>query len=843
LRLKEDTIKNNIIILDQLTKNEEKKLKKRENHLLEYLIYNYTDKNGKDILPQGNYDTLNNVSFNEIRIIMKELLNNPSKIKIILASHFKTSSVKKIFLNYFKSIINTNNGAENNLLKNENESIELKKKKMIYYNISDSEKNFIKINYYIDDKGDNLMKLHNNSGYFNYLKYILDETNENSLHYELREKYNISSLSCDFEVILKSKIQFSINIYLNNYTYNSLDNIIYKVYEYIYNITKYINSLNDLDSRALELDKIVNQNFSFTEDCHEAFIISKKRALSLFYKNDQDIYLKDMWLPGDFNKSIHSMKEITNQLTPNNSVVILGFNDYTLKQINDSIQIQNIADLFKESNIRTTNYFSTKYSCLDLNIDFEKNYINNESYIISEHNNTYISNYTSDSKLEYDINDTYRYYSDQHESINRSEDGLKEFFFKKDTSFKLPKVYITLYFFHPYLRANSSSNANDDNFVDNKFFEIVLYIEYIKREINFKLSDAIRAGNSFSFSFNQNLFFIDIFAFSDVVEIILEVIKHIIESSNFYDEISENFEHYRELALKDFLNPNSINLSIKLRYSFYQYLTKIPFPPSVYNYYGFPYEVFNVREKDDILVDFDMINSFIVQGFIYGYYNKSDAINLFNNFYISNIEQFKSNLNSANLNYSLFSNITKFTTWLKTKNDLDKTYEDKYHCSDNSTKIYRFISFSNYTVSNSIYAEVYNLILKSDKSQKIQGKIFTQQQIFAQFTLNDEETRKDFQSIINNMLNDKKKDYDEVYIDVIGSRLYYIFKNVIENWNPRKNMKSCAISSMDSNFYEGENFEELYRIKEMKYEEFSDIIKKKMNNAKYVDFICNNKIN
>ena len=56
-------------------------------------------------------------------------------------------------------------------------------------------------------------------------------------------------------------------------------------------------------------------------------------------------------------------------------------------------------------------------------------------------------------------------------------------------------------------------------------------------------------------------------------------------------------------------------------------------------------------------------------------------------------------------------------------------------------------------------------------------------------------------------------------------------------------MKSCSISSMDSNFYGGENFEELYQIKEMKYKTFTDIIKSKMKNAKYVDFICNNKNN
>ena len=836
-----ERINNSIEILDKSTKSEEKIFQKRENHLLQYLLYGYYDeKNNEDILPQGNNATLNNVSVEDIKNIIDIILHYPSKIKIVLSSHFKTSKVKKTFLNYFKGLINVNGKKAINEEKKEILSVyesKFIKQKMIYYNISNYEKNFIKINYYIDGKNESLTDLYLNSGYFNYLKYILNETNGKSLHYTLREKYNITSLSCDFEVILKSKIKFSLNIYLNNYTYNNLDDIIYNVYEYIYNITKYINSTVDVDSRALELNKIALQNFTFTEDDHDSFLVNKKRALELFYKNDKDKYLRDMWLPGKFSEFFDSMKEFTNQLTPNNSVIILGINDDTLKEINESLQSQNISELFKEENINQTKYFSINYSCLDLNIDFEKNYINNESYTISEYNNSYISNFTSNKDLAYDIDDIDRKYDEAPNFIKKSEDGFIEFYFKKDTTFRMPKVYITLYLFHPYLRANGTQN-DDDYFVDNKFFEIILYITYIKRVINFNLKDAIRAGNVITISFNQNLIYIDIFAFSDVAQKILDNIKEIIQSNGMMEEINNNFEIYRELALKEFLNPNSNNLLDKLKYYFYQFLTKQPNLPSIYNYHNFSYEEFMTRGKDDILTkSFENINSFIVQGFIYGYYTEEEANALYNNFNISNIVTFKINLENANFKNESF-NASDFISWIKTKNDLKNNEEAPVKCNGDSTKIYRYMSLFKYDPFNSTYSDIFSLILKNDEEKEIKGNIIKQQQIFAQFTLNNE-TKNNFGTIINNILE------NDIYIesiDVIGDRFYYILHSVIENLIlERNNMKESAILSLDSIFYESQEFDESYEkeMSSMDYSKFKNIIKKYIGEAKYVDFLCN----
>ena len=838
-RLKDTHIQSKISILENSFKSDEKNLKKRENHLLQYLIYGYKNKE-KEILPQGNIEINNTIDYNEIRNIMKELVNNPSKIKIVLTSHFKVSLVKKSFLNFFKIIINKERKEERSQ-KAYNIS-DFIKQKMIYYNISEYEKNFIKINYFIDDKYNNYSKLFIDSGYFNYLKYILDETYEESLYYMLREVYNITSLSCDYEVILKSKIKFSITLYLNDYSYDSISIIINKVYEYIHNITKYINSLNDEDLKASELFKIVSQNFTYTEDYHDSFTINKKRAIQLFFKNEKNYFLRDVWLPGNFFKNLNYLKDYTNQLTPKNSVIIFGFNDYTLDKIKNTLESQNIYYLFDENDIQNTKYFSLKYSCFDLDIDFEKKFNYDDPYQINNHANIYISNYTSESDLVYDPLDEEKYYTETSKSINKDDNGLKEFFFKKDTSFHLPKVYIILYFFHPYLRAKKTEKDTDKYFEDNKFFQIILHLTYLEREINFKLADAIRAGNIIEFDFNQNLFYIDVFAFSDVAEMILKVITEIIES---YSEqvIKSKFEIYRETALKDYLNFYSVDILKKLRLYFYQYLTKTDNKPHIYNYYSFPSDEFRSRNVEEILYDY--INSFIIQGFIYGYYEEKQANNLYSNFYISKEDNFNQALSNANLN-NVDLNSSNFIGWIKEKYNLTKDieYKDEDKCGKYTDYNYRFMRFSEYKIENRIMSEVFERIFNNNENNNnnnyyIKTKIFCQNQIYAQFTLSKNLNKKDFIENITDIINNNKGKYKE-NVDVIGDRFYYILSSLIQKFKSRReDMKSSAISSLDSNFYyKGENFDKLNDIKQMEYDEFLEKIEDYFENIKYVNFNC-----
>ena len=80
-------------------------LEERKSHLLEYLVYGYNN-NSEDILPQGDNSTRVSISNESINNIIKMVFRDPSKIKIVLYSHYKMSIMKKYFLKYFTDIIN-----------------------------------------------------------------------------------------------------------------------------------------------------------------------------------------------------------------------------------------------------------------------------------------------------------------------------------------------------------------------------------------------------------------------------------------------------------------------------------------------------------------------------------------------------------------------------------------------------------------------------------------------------------------------------------------------------------------------------------------------------------------
>ena len=235
----------------------------KKDHLLEYLVYGYKNNSG-DILPQGNNNTKNNISNESLNNAMKLIISDPSKLKIALYSHYKMSLMQKFFLRYFNDIINRNKTSDINI--NQINAYNLSNfttNKIIYFKINDTDNNFLEINYFIN-KNDNISynQLIKDSQYLSYIIYILNQRDEGSLYYELNNDENndiaIKSLSCDYEVKLKSRLKFSILINLNHYSYNNINKIIKIVYNYINNIILYINSLetNLTDIRIDEIDKI-----------------------------------------------------------------------------------------------------------------------------------------------------------------------------------------------------------------------------------------------------------------------------------------------------------------------------------------------------------------------------------------------------------------------------------------------------------------------------------------------------------------------------------------------------------------------------------------------------------
>ena len=854
--LNEEMIKNNFENTTKSIKSEVEKnkniLTQREKHLMEYLIYGYT-KNGNEILPQVIDEKVDNET---IINVVKSLLN-PSKIKIVLASHFKVSLMKKLFLNYFKDIINTNK-QEGKIINDYNIS-DFTKQKMIYLKIRDYETNYMKINYYLEKNVENDLNIYIETGYLNYIKFILNETNEGSLYYNLRKKYKIIELSSDFEVILKNKIRFTIYISLSSYSFNNnINEIRNDVYQYMNELKNYIITLDNEDNRVKDLYHIIKQNFTFLEDVHGEFSDNKEKAINLFIKDQKIYYLRKKWVPSNFTYRLDDMKEYINQLSSENSVVLICLN-------NEIIEKYYNKTIFGPNEFYQTKYYNLNYSIINLDIDFKEN-ISNETYNFTYHSSKYISEFTEKSKIEYNPNDRDNYYNTKHQKLPNTNGSLTDFYYLRDTSFKLPKVYITLNVFHPFQRSNDKDK-------DYHFFEIMLYMAYLKREINFNLADAIHAGNIFKVFFNQNLFYIDIFAYFDIVKDLLIKVKEIIlnvdyfkgENSLFY----QNFEIYKEIVLNDLLNVNfTDNTDRNLRLSFYQILTNDSEKnlPPIYNYFSFPREKFlNLKEEDKIKICKDMkfITFFFIQGYLYGYIdrakNDEEKINGTN---VDSLYDIFKDIGS-NFNYALqeanlinpYLNSSNYIEWIKHKNLLDKNEIKEINISncDNNT-VHRFMYFSEYNLKNYLISSIFQKVIDESKSVNyLKLSHFTQGEIYYYFTIKSNENNNiPIDKIINNgtylkdaiikILGDNRETY-ESDIDTIGNRFYYLVLNKIYSiYSRSEDLRGRAIEVGNSNFYKGEPFGVLIENKEMDYDDFIQIIIKFFKKINYfVDYKCSSK--
>ena len=822
-------------------------LEKKEKHLLEYLIYGYKDdsKNEEDIYPEGNnISNLTETDVEEIKSIMKNLLN-PTKMKIVLNSHFKMSLMKNKFIKYFQNIIHKND--ENIDIKPAYSISDFTTNKLIYMQIEDHQTNYIKINYYItsSDKYEDLIK---NSGYFNYLKYILDETNPESLYYNLTnsENYNIKSLSCDFEVILKSKIRFSIKIDLNSYSYEYLQDIVLVVYEYVDKLIEFINKLSDKDERTLELFTIMKQTFSFTEDLHDISEDNGKKGINLFSKKDSVYFLRDEWLPGNYSTS--HLKEFASQLKRENSVLIVGINDETFYGYNTIFNNSIFKDMFQNKSYNGIYRFN--YAINDLSKIFEnKTLILKDNINFTYYNNNYISIYDDNSKLDYDPKDINNYKDQASEEIGNYH-NIRVTYFKRDTSFRIPKVFITVNFFHPYMRPQG-----DENFKNERFFEVMLYMAYIQREINLKLADAIRAKNTFYISFNQNLFYISIFAYSDVAKLILDNIKDIALNKSAFSSneniFLKNYKIYKEASLEDFLDFTAVSEDTKIRMAFYENLFIENENVGIYNYYKFPsddYKKNNSKKEYNEFIHHLYLSAINLH--LYGYLDINEAKDINNIFNMteSDYQEFNNSLVLVSIS-KINVNAENFTKWMNNKNNLKENKELNYKCTQNNIQKYRFLHWSGYDSENRVISYLFNKMLnegikKDEKSKITQSINFSQREIYLQFNMKEELGSDDkFIEYISTLFNLKKNEYNEK-VDVVGDRLYYLIRNyVAELDSTHEDMRHSAITRMNSNTNNMEDFSKLEGMKDMKYSNFLDSFKKIYKKEFHIDFKCSNNNN
>jgi hypothetical protein len=685
--------------LDKKYLNKINDIMNRENHLLEYLVYGFCDSNNNDILPEGNNLSLS--LYNDIELLNNateyiQNLINPEKIKIVLFSKYKFIISSKYMKNYFHYLTHKQNIANKRYEeKYKYEIKELNKSQIIYIKANDHESNYIKIIYYIDKiKNESYSELIYKSNYLLYIIDFLKETKNGSLYSLLTNStdYNIKSINAYSEIILKSKIKFTIFIELN--CLKNINDIIFITYQYIHKIIKEAIGHNLQMNRYIDLKDLCFQHIKFKEKTYDTMELAKNNGKNLIftkYKPEYYYYIECLLL--NSTEVFEETQKYLSQLTPNNSVIILGLKDDDRKIItcNEDCPFKlNCSFFTDDNNIKNTTYYDVYYKNYFFDYyDFEKYLDINPNSDIEYINNSYISKHN---KSLLDIKEELK----DIERLDNKTVTLNNFYFKRNANFHVPKVYISLNLFHPYLRPNNT----ETNKKKCNYFKILEIFSAIRRKINDKLADAIRADNNITFGQNENYLFINILCFEDVAYKILETIKNIIIDTNWAstDFITNNII-YKNEVFQDFLIFDKSNIEEISKYYFYCKLKN-----SLYNKYEFfpkdfeqEYYEICVSDLENKLED---LTTFIINGYIYGYYTEDQATKIYELFEIQDISlKFNEIIKNANINDI---NSENYVNWVNEISELKNNYNQVYINSGVYNKTYfdnygiRYMSFDEY---------------------------------------------------------------------------------------------------------------------------------------------------
>ena len=815
----------------------------KEKLILEYIIYGC-----KIILSEDGDTYLDERSIITIKQVLASILQ-PNKIKIVLASHFKPSMMKKKFLYIFKDIINSKKTEKKQLEESANnyynETNFVKKKIILLF--SASYHNYIKINYFIDkDKNENYFEFINKLGYFKYIKYILDETNEGSLYNQLNNltEFTINNISCDYEVILKNKIRFSIKINLAPSSYAYLEKIIFLTYQYINKLIKYVynQKIEDHSSRLKEINKIDSQNLFLREDSNDIMSFTRELGSKLLDKKNSKNLFKDNWIESfDINIS----NKLFSQFVAKNSVIIIVLNDEGVKggkQMKSNIRINNFVNLFNFP--KKTQLLNVNFSIIDLETDFENEYKDDDINIIF-HNNEYISNYMKPITTEEKDKKNFKF---EAEKLNGST-IFREFRYLRDTRFKLPKVHIAINLYHPFIRPGKTEIRNC------YYLEYILFMTFIKREINEVLSDAIRAGNKFLVGYNQNYIYINIFAFTDIAEKIAKKVKEIImDESNKFSKIHESNDTlnlYIQSVIQDYTRNSIDNISAKKKFYLYYSLN-----PNLFNYYVLNEQMKNrdyfydkcYKTSKDINA---YVKHFILDCQIYGFFGENQTKNIVDLFKEEEIQKEDKKKFYQEIFHEIGldeNNLTEnnFKDWILLQ--IDKNAEiDSIPLKNNET--YRYYNWSFYNTIYKVESSIFYRILDDFKRDFIKefkcnfnfiyyNSIFLLIQSYNNTNNNVNDTYNETIISIRDHYRGQRMHYNEK-IDVIGTRFYYIIKHIIDKeFITPRDMENNAFRLLNSFLYIPDNLEELSKkskkLRTMDYNKLLEDFNKIEKN--YIDF-------
>ena len=851
--------------IEDIYKEKKEDISDKEKHLLEYLVYGIKNEEGYDILPEGNKASLNKYSKEELKAKVIDFLYEmiePKNIKIVFYSRYKNLITSKYIKKYFNYLItkgskkpkslSTKNKSKNEFTKNKFETSQI-----IFLKGNNYESRFIKILYYIDKKeNENFSEFKYKSYYLNYIVDILDEKKEGSLYYLLNKtsKYNVKSIDAGFEYVLKSKIEFFIYIELN-YVSN-INDIILIVYQYMNKIIKEAIGENFQMDRYFELKNKFYQQAKYKENNIETNEFIYNNAKTLFLTDyEKKYFFYPNYVPWTDKDTEEKIKNDSfyyfNQIKPENSVIFVysDFEELDYLINNQFIQFNDNFEFFrKEDIIKKTNYYDLYY----YNLSFKFNVSEKEEYfdINYKPNITFVNNCYLSSHKEL-VNNQKNEETEIIQLYNKT--SFYKFYFKRNTKFKIPKVFISLNLFHPYLRPMNSN----ENVKQCYYFKIIEMFSAMKRKINDDLADALRAGNEIDFGQNENYLFINIYCYEDMAYKIMEKIRNVFQTKWELSDFKSNNEFYKNEAFQDFLfNSNIWDYSLNSFYS------------KIKNNLFYTYDFFNGVFEEDYYeecikdsfneIEFRYLNTFIINGYIYGYYTKEQAQNISDLFEANHdIKDFEKILSIVNNSEIRDYSTENFVNWIKEIHEL-KNNEDIYIDAYIDIQgwylfqYYKFgisyIKFNESILSVSLLENILERVYSDDYMYRL--RMFKYGDIYFEFIFITEDISENIPSneIINNSWNAYLYNAYEYNtpVDNIGNQYYYLKKNFkLNTLNQQKSLSQRAKDEFQKYLYEGTIIDpaELSKMYDKKYKN-KKFDKKELNNTinYYLNILKRNRV-
>lgn len=507
-----------------------------EKHLIQNIIYSSSLEQGQEILPEGNQDTLNN--YDSMRDNVIEYINTyytGKNMKIAIMSHESISAMRGLAIKHFSSI--PKEGIEPTVEEMKHENLQLNTGRIIAFK-GRGTISYIDIIFYVKPTN-KLDDISFNIGYFKYIQYLLRSTEKGSLFKELNEENKVIQVTTRTSILDNSIMNLSIRIHLLSHTSDQLTKIIYKVYNYIRIIRE--NEVN-MDKFS-ELEKIFEKEMKFHEqsEADSDFTQSMARKLFRVGKNGLSFFKYDIFMP-KYDKD--KIKDIFEQLIPENSVIIFSFTDsYGLNSTSANLSLVSDPDKLLKMG-QNTHFYSLSYEWSNIKqdqIEILKNMnLYDEKLKIPETPNKFL---TKEDKLVEPASSDEANPSILPERLIGDVSNHISLFYKLDRSFKLPKFHLTINLINPFFRAKN----------DEKYTIYMLYTTYLTHKINLLFCDAISSGSSLKTIRNENGYFIHITSFTDLFETVNELTYKAI--LNTEKDLSEgNYEFYKELLENELSN-------------------------------------------------------------------------------------------------------------------------------------------------------------------------------------------------------------------------------------------------------------------------------------------------